>query len=454
MRWIIYSARTLVGSLFIVSGLIKANDALGFMYKLEEYFEPGALNLESWTEFALPIAVFVCIAEILLGVAILLGALPKLTSALTALMMGFFTWLTWYTANCDPLGTKLVADATGQLVEIANQCVLACGCFGNAIPLTAYESFLKDVVLSILSIPIIFGAFTGRTRLNEGKESLYLMTASLVLIFAFSLIMLDWLFPVLFAGLTFLVAEGIKRRTQGAGREWWMALGVTVVCGVFQWSTLAYLPAKDYRPYAVGQSIIENRKTADELGLDAPVYATEYTFRNVKTGMDTTVLSSDWLKIYNTDWFKGTYEKVSFDGREVKLAEGYEPLIMDFQILDEDGSDWTEDFLNEPGVVLMHVSRELSVMETSAQPELNALGVSAIEAGWRVLGLTNAGAEANAAYGAANAVPYPFYTCDQTELKIVVRSNPGLVMLKSGVVVGKWPWRSLPSWDELATLAK
>ena len=74
MRWIIYSARTLVGSLFIVSGLIKANDALGFMYKLEEYFEPGALNLESWTEFALPIAVFVCIAEILLGVAILLGA--------------------------------------------------------------------------------------------------------------------------------------------------------------------------------------------------------------------------------------------------------------------------------------------------------------------------------------------------------------------------------------------
>ena len=454
MRWIIYSARTLVGSLFIVSGLIKANDALGFMYKLEEYFEPGALNLESWTEFALPIAVFVCIAEILLGVAILLGALPKLTSALTAVMMGFFTWLTWYTANCDPLGTKLVADATGQLVEIANQCVLACGCFGNAIPLTAYESFLKDVVLSILSVPIIFGAFTGRVRLNEGKESLYILTASLVLIFGFSLVMLDWLFPVLFAALTFLVAEGIKRRTQGAGREWWMALGVTVVCGVFQWSTLAYLPAKDYRPYAVGQSIIENRKTADELGLDAPVYATEYTFRNVKTGVDTTVLSSDWLKVYNTDWFKGTYEKVSFDGREVKLAEGYEPLIMDFQILDEDGSDWTEDFLNEPGVVLMHVSRDLSAMETSAQPELNALGASALEAGWRVLGLTNVGADANAAYAAGNAVPYPFYTCDQTELKIVVRSNPGLVMLKGGVVVGKWPWRSLPSWDELAKLAK
>lgn len=453
MRWIIYSARTLVGSLFIVSGLIKANDALGFMYKLEEYFEPGALNLESWTEFALPIAVFVCIAEILLGVAILLGALPKLTSALTAVMMGFFTWLTWYTANCDPLGTKMITDASGQLVEIANQCVLACGCFGNAIPLTAYESFLKDVVLSILSIPIIFGAFTGRIKLNEGKESLYIVTASLVLIFGFSLVMLEWLFPVLFAAVTFLVAEGIKRRTSGVGREWFMALGVTAVCGVFQWSTLAYLPAKDYRPYAVGQSIVENMKSADELGLDAPVYATEYHFRNVKSGMDTVVLSTDWLKIYNEDWFKNTYEKLDRDGREVKVSEGYEPLIMDFQIIDENGSEWTEDFTTAEGVVLMHVSRELDDMETSVQPELNALSEAASAAGWQFIGLTNADGSAHAEYQAAHDVPYAFYTCDQTELKIVVRSNPGLVMMQSGVVIGKWPWRSLPSWDELSALA-
>lgn len=453
MRWIIYSARTFVGSLFIVSGLIKANDALGFMYKLEEYFEPGALNWTGLTEFALPIAVFVVIAEILLGVAILVGALPKLTSALTAVMMAAFTWLTWYTANCDPLGTKMITDATGQLVEIANQCVLACGCFGNAIPLTPYESFLKDVVLSVLSIPIVFGAFTGRMKLNEGKESLYLLTASLVVIFFFSLIMLDWLFPVLFSAVAFLVAEGIKRRTSGPARPWWMALGVTVVCGAFQWSTLAYLPAKDYRAYAVGESIVEGMKTADELGLEAPEYATEFTFRNMRTGADTVVLSSDWLKVYNTEWFKATYEKVSFDGREVLLKEGYEPPIMDFQIIDAEGSEWTEDFLSQPGLLLVHVSRELEAAESSVQPELNGLAASASAAGWTMIGLTNADAASNAAYRKEHAAPYDFYSCDQTELKIIVRSNPGLLLMREGTVLGKWPWRALPDWNELAELA-
>ena len=73
-------SRMLVGALFVVSGLIKSNDALGFMYKLEEYFEPGAMNLEFLGPWALELAVFVCIAEILLGIAILVGALPKLTS--------------------------------------------------------------------------------------------------------------------------------------------------------------------------------------------------------------------------------------------------------------------------------------------------------------------------------------------------------------------------------------
>jgi uncharacterized membrane protein YphA (DoxX/SURF4 family) len=63
---IVKSCRLLVGSLFIVSGLIKANDALGFMYKLEEYFEPGALNFPGLADFALPLSVFICVGEILL----------------------------------------------------------------------------------------------------------------------------------------------------------------------------------------------------------------------------------------------------------------------------------------------------------------------------------------------------------------------------------------------------
>ena len=162
-RGLVQLCRLLVGSLFIVSGLIKSNDAMGFMYKLEEYFEPGALNLPGLEEYALSLSVLICMGEILLGVAMVIGALPKLTATLTGILMAFFTWLTWYTANCDPFATKMIVDATGASVEIANQCVLACGCFGNAIPLTPYESFIKDVVLSILTIPIVWGAFKGWT---------------------------------------------------------------------------------------------------------------------------------------------------------------------------------------------------------------------------------------------------------------------------------------------------
>lgn len=453
MKYLIWISRTLVGSLFIVSGLIKANDALGFMYKLEEYFEPGALNLPGLTEYALPIGVFVCIGEILLGVAMLLGALPKLTASLTAIIMAFFTWLTWYTANCDPFGFKMVEDAAGVLVQIPNQCVLACGCFGNAIPLTPYESFLKDVVLSVLSIPMIIGAFTNRIALNDKRTGTILLSASLVIVYLFSQIMVDWLFPVLFAAISFAVAEGIKSRYHGAGREWLMAAGVLVVSLAFQIWTLNHLPRKDYRPYAVGESILENMKSADELGLDPPKYATEYTFRNVHTGEDTLVLSTDWLKIYKEEWFKSNYEKVSFDGREVKIAEGYEPPILDFQIIDAMGNDQTAAFLSQPGDLLLHISKDLDASDAKGQEALNALAASAEARGIPMIALTNATAKQGEAFQQAHQAPYAFYTCDQTELKIVVRSNPGLVHLKDGVVQQKWAWRDFPTATEELDLA-
>ena len=158
--------RVLVGALFVVSGLIKINDALGFMYKLEEYFEPGALNLEAWTPWALELGMLASIGEVLLGVALLVGALPRLTTALTLVLMLFFTWLTWYTDHCDPFGSKTIVE-NGIEVVIPNQCVLSCGCFGNAIPLTPHESFIKDVVLLILLLPILLSAWTGGYGLND-----------------------------------------------------------------------------------------------------------------------------------------------------------------------------------------------------------------------------------------------------------------------------------------------
>jgi uncharacterized membrane protein YphA (DoxX/SURF4 family) len=108
-------SRVLVGGLFIVSGLVKANDPIGFSYKLEEYFEDGALayrikewfgapgfSLEWLIEHALLLSVIICIAEIVLGVLTIIGGKIKLVSYLMLFMMLFFTFLTWHTSTCEP----------------------------------------------------------------------------------------------------------------------------------------------------------------------------------------------------------------------------------------------------------------------------------------------------------------------------------------------------------------
>ena len=86
---------------------------------------------------------------------------------------------------------------------------------------------------------------------------------------------------------------------------------------------------------------------------------------------------------------------------------------------------------------------------TQNQAEMNALANAAGEAGWLNVGLTNAPWEENRAFQEAHDVTHGMFTCDQTELKIVVRSNPGIVWLKDGVVQQKWAWRDVPSWEDL-----
>ena len=448
-------SRMFVGALFVVSGLIKSNDALGFMYKLEEYFEPGALNLEFLTPYALQIAIFVCIAEVLLGIALLVGALPKLTTVLTLVMMIFFTWLTWYTATCDPFGMKMIADADGTMMEIANQCVLECGCFGNAIPLTAYQSFLKDLFLLILIIPIAIAAFRNKLQLNDRNTSMILYTGALVLTFLFGYMMLDWIFPVLYLTFLLLAASMVRRRVNHPKVEWIMAISVVLVAGLVQMKTITDLPLKDYRPYAIGESITQNRLSADEIGLNPPVYATEYTFENINTGLDTIVLSSDYLKAYNDDLFVSTYKIVSYEGPEVKISDGYEPRIMDLIMENAAGDDLTDEVLSHKGYTFFYISKDLDAVAEAGAPgqkEFNALAAAAQKEGIMFYGLTNAGADFNSTFATENAAPYDFLTCDQIELKIVIRSNPGLVLIKEGVVVGKWAWRDIPTFSEFVTL--
>ena len=137
MKILITIARILVGALFIFSGFIKLNDPVGFSFKLQEYFSADVLNLEFLSPYALLMAIILVVVEVLLGVALLIGYARKLTLALLLAMILFFTFLTFYSAYFNK--------------------VTDCGCFGDAIPLVPWESFIKDVILLVLILFLIWG---------------------------------------------------------------------------------------------------------------------------------------------------------------------------------------------------------------------------------------------------------------------------------------------------------
>ena len=137
MKYVVGFSRLVVGVLFIISGLIKLNDPVGFSFKLEEYFSPAVLNLSFLEPYALAISIFVVIVEVLLGILLLIGFKPKYTAWSLLAMIVFFTFLTFYSAYYNK--------------------VTDCGCFGDAIKLTPWESFTKDVVLLVLILILVKG---------------------------------------------------------------------------------------------------------------------------------------------------------------------------------------------------------------------------------------------------------------------------------------------------------
>ena len=136
---------------------------------------------------------------------------------------------------------------------------------------------------------------------------------------------------------------------------------------------------------------------------------------------------------------------------EASLAQGPNlQLILDFQMVDAEGNDFTDAILASDTPVLLHISKDLDAMSTSWQHDFNALGAASQAQGWDMYGLTNATAEEHLAFVEKEEATYPFLTCDQTELKIVVRANPGLVWIQQGVVMEKWSGRDVPTAQELA----
>jgi len=417
MKIIVTISRYLVGSLFIVSGLIKANDPLGFSYKLEEYFSADVLNMEFLVPWGLGLAVFICVAEIVLGIATLFGEKMKLASWSLLLMILFFTFLTFYSAYFNK--------------------VTDCGCFGDALKLTPWQSFTKDIVLLLLVLII----FLNRKRIkpNTEKENLIMIpvTVGLTAIFCYGVLNNTWGFPVVFTGGILFIMYGTKKVVNNQWDGWIMAVVATILSTYFSIYCLNHLPIKDFRPYAIGKNILEGMTPRP--GDKQDVYDTILTYKNKSTGEQKDFTQAEYMdqKIWeNTDWV--------WVNTETKLIEeGDHPPIHDFNLVDPDGNDLTQDILQEPYVFIL-VSKQVDEANTARMQDINNLANEIFNAGYYFIGATASLYDDLELFRHDHQTAFDFYSADETTLKTIIRSNPGLVLLKEGTILGKWSVDYIP----------
>lgn len=356
MKILTHFSRFFVGVLFIISGLIKLNDPVGFSFKLEEYFAENVLNIPFLIPLALAIAVFVVIFEVVLGVMLLLGFKPKFTVWSLLLMIVFFTFLTFYSAYFNK--------------------VTDCGCFGDALKLTPWESFTKDVVLLVFILILFFGIKHIKPLFGNKLQTI---TVAASLLF----------------------------------------------CGWMAYSVLNHLPFKDFRAYKVGTNIQKGMEIPE--GAEKSVY--EMIFIYKINGVDTEI-SYDEVMAGNVP------EDAEFVDRKDKLIkQGYVPPIHDFTI-EMDGSDYTEDMLNEPKLVIF-VMYNLDKACDKGLAKLEYFHKKATAKGYTVIAMTSSDQPVIEPVKEKFGHTFDYYFCDATTLKTIERANPSIVVLEHGTITDK-----------------
>ena len=407
-------SRTLVGALFIVSGLIKANDAVGFSFKLHDYFVPDVLDIPFFLDYVYPLAVFICIAEILLGLAVLVGAKMRLTAFSLLLMILFFDGLTFYSAYFNK--------------------VTDCGCFGDAIKLTPWESFAKDVVLSILIFIIV--AFHAKVKYQTNKVNVKILPAALVLVGLFSHYVLDWFLPVYFTLILFVLTWLVNKFLLKEIREWTLAALALITCIAFSYHTYSHLPIRDYRPYAIGKNIAVDMVLPE--GAQADVYEDVWKYELNGIVSDYTTQDKPW-----------EIQGATFVDRETKLIlEGDHPPIHDFSIESDALGDITDSILKASNAVLF-VMYDLAKSDDEGlqkvQKIINELDQEAVS----IVAMSATTESQMLSICQEAGVSIPFFFTDETTLKTIVRANPGMLWLQEGTIVNKWHHNDFPSAEDL-----
>lgn len=368
--------RLFVGLLFIFSGLIKANDPLGFGYKLEEYFD--VFHLSFFSSYATGIAMLLCVLEIVLGALLLFGFWRKQVTAGLLGTIIFFTFLTFVSAFF--------------------KVVTSCGCFGDAIPLTPWQSFSKDLILLVMIVYL----FIYRNLINPVTNSMAVQKVLLGVVLGLSL---------LFTGYTY-----------------------------------TYLPIVDFLPYKIGSNIPQSMSIP--LGAIPDEFEIMYNMTNKKTGAKKRVSDTEYLK--SGIWKDSNWEIVGTpESRLVKA--GYQAKIRDLKISDSSGTDYTKEITENPYYNLVVVAWNIRDTDEKGIAELNALALNATEQfNIRTVLLTANSAQDADAFSKKMKLFMETFYADAVPLKSMVRANPGVLLLKNGDVIGKWSFHNVPSFDELS----
>ena len=359
--------RFVLAVVFIFSGFVKAIDPLGTQYKIQDY-----LDAFGWTGVFPEFVPFVASAllgmlEFCLGVYLFFGIrriiAPRAVVAVMAVMTPLTFWLAWEHPVSD------------------------CGCFGDALVLTNWETFGKNVVLLAMSLVVL----KCRRRL-----------------FPLATTRFDWLIALY--GFLYILC-------------------MTVYC-------YRHLPVFDFRPYYVGADIRQG------MSIPAGEEPTEFETRFVlqKDGVEKEFTLENYP---DSTW-------TFVDSKTVVIKQGYEPPIHDFSMIRyDDGEDITEQVLAGEGYTFLLVAHQLGKANQSRMDLINELYDYCLEYGYAFYCLTSSSDEDILKWQEDTGAEYPFCLMDNITLKTMVRFNPGLMLLKKGTVVGKWSIIDIPDEYQL-----
>lgn len=369
MKYIRVVSRIVLGIVFIFSGFVKVIDPLGSAYKFSDYFT--AFGLGFFDGVALPLGIFLSAFELVLGITLILGYRRRVVYWVLMWFMLFFTLLTLILALFNP-----VSD---------------CGCFGDALILTNWQTFLKNVILMPFVLTLYF------------NRKLEIVTGNLF-------------------------------------KEWMVVICLFIGISWFSVWNYNHLPLLDFRPYDVG-TVIEDKMGIPE-GAPVDVYESTLIYRNRESGESASFSIEDYPRDTMV-W--------EFESSESKLVKkGYEPPIHDFAIMDVYGMDMVDEILNDKSYSLLMISYDLSKAEESGL--LNARDWSQLEIladDFTFYAVTASPTDELESISSSLGLGYEFKAADEIMLKTIVRSNPGFLLLKNGAIIGKWGNRDFPSIEEL-----